>query len=230
MFVKISLAIITACFPLAIHAAVPQQPKAPGIEAGNYTWNEQTGEKVEILKLKGDVERGKLAYRVCQGCHKADGSGRTDGTYPQLAGQHATVLIKQMADVREGRRENPKMFPFAGKHAVDMQEIADISVYLQSLPLPSGNGKGPGAGLERGKELYQKDCQICHGNNGEGNGKKFYPLVAGQHYKYMVRQLLEIRDGKRRNANPKMVKAMQNYADVDVAVMADYLSRLPAPQ
>lgn len=230
MFVKISLAIITACFSLAAHAAVPQQPKAPGIEAGNYTWNEQTGEKVEILKLKGDVERGKLAYRVCQGCHKADGSGRTDGTYPQLAGQHATVLIKQMADVREGRRENPKMFPFAGKHAVDMQEIADIAVYLQSLPLPSGNGKGPGAGLERGKELYQKDCQICHGNNGEGNAKKFYPLVAGQHYKYMVRQLLEIRDGKRRNANPKMVKAMQNYADVDVAVMADYLSRLPAPQ
>lgn len=230
MFVKFSLAIISACFSLATHAAVPQQPKAPGIESGTYTWNEQTGEKVEILKLKGDLERGKLAYRVCQGCHKADGSGRTDGTYPQLAGQHATVLIKQMADVREGRRENPKMFPFAGKHAVDMQEIADIAVYLQSLPLPSGNGKGPGAGLERGKELYQKDCQICHGNNGEGNGKKFYPLVAGQHYKYMVRQLQEIRDGKRRNANPKMVKAMQNYADVDVAVMADYLSRLPAPQ
>lgn len=230
MFVKISLALILSAFSLGAPAAVPQQPKAPGIEAGNYTWNEQTGEKVEILKLKGDVERGKLAYRVCQGCHKPDGSGRADGTYPQLAGQHASVLIKQMADVREGRRENPKMFPFAGKHAVDMQEIADIAVYLQSLPLPSGNGKGPGAGLERGKELYQKDCQICHGNNGEGNGKKFYPLVAGQHYKYMVRQLLEIRDGKRRNANPKMVKAMQNYADVDVAVMADYLSRLPAPQ
>lgn len=230
MFVKISLAFFISLVSLAAHAAVPQQPKAPGIESGSYIWNEQTGEKLEILKLKGDIERGKLAYRVCQGCHKTDGSGRTDGTYPQLAGQHASVLIKQMADVREGRRENPKMFPFAGKHALDMQEIADIAVYLQSLPLPAGNGKGPGIGLERGKELYQKDCQICHGNNGEGNGKKFYPLVTAQHYKYMVRQLQDIRDGKRRNANPKMVKAVQNYADVDIAVIADYLSRLSAQQ
>lgn len=230
MFVKISLAFFILLASLAAHAAVPQQPKAPGIESGNYIWNDQTGEKTEILKLKGDIERGKLAYRTCQGCHKTDASGRTDGTYPQLAGQHASVLIKQMADVREGRRENPKMFPFAGKHALDMQEIADIAAYLQSLPLPTGNGKGPGVGLERGKELYQKDCQICHGNSGEGNGKKFYPLVAAQHYKYMVRQLQEIRDGKRRNANPKMVKAVQNYADIDIAVIADYLSRLPAQQ
>ena len=36
-----------------------------------------------------------------------------DGTFPQLAGQHTTVLIKQMADIRAGERDNPTMYPFA---------------------------------------------------------------------------------------------------------------------
>lgn len=214
----------------SVLAGVPQQPKAPGIESRDYVWNEPTGEKAEILKLKGDAERGRNAYRVCQGCHKPNGAGLPDGAYPQLAGQHATVLIKQMADVRDGRRENPKMFPFAGKHIIDMQEIADVAVYLQNMKIPHDNGKGPGARLARGKELYKNDCQVCHGDSGEGNEKKFYPVLAGQHYKYMLRQMVNIRDGKRRNANPKMVKVVQNYTDADMDAVVDYMSRLSMPE
>ncbi|MBU1691897.1 MAG: c-type cytochrome [Gammaproteobacteria bacterium] len=211
-------------------ADVPQQPKAPGVESKGYVWNEPAGEKAEILKLKGDAERGRIAYRVCQGCHKSDGAGLRDGTYPQLAGQHATVLIKQMADVRDGRRENPKMFPFAGKHIIDMQEIADVAVYLQNMKIPHDNGKGPGTSLARGKELYKSDCHDCHGENGEGNEKKFYPVLAGQHYKYMLRQIMNIRDGKRGNANLKMVKVVQNYSDADMEAVVDYMSRLSMPE
>jgi cytochrome c553 len=211
-------------------AAAPQQPKAPGIESKDYVWNEPAGEKAEILKLKGDAERGRNAYRVCQGCHKPNGAGLPDGTYPQLAGQHATVLIKQMADVRDGRRENPKMFPFAGKHIIDVQEIADVAIYLQNMKIPHDNGKGPGTNLARGKELYKNDCHACHGENGEGNEKKFYPVLAGQHYKYMLRQIMNIRDGKRRNANPKMVKVVQNYTDADMEAVVDYMSRLSMPE
>ena len=52
--------------------------------------------------------------------------------------------------------------------------------------------------------------QECHGVNGEGNKEKFYPVIAGQHYKYLLRQMTEIRDGKRRNANPDMVKIIKS--------------------
>ena len=216
--------------PVSALAAAPQQPRAPGIESKDYIWNEQSGEKVEILKLKGDAERGRNAYRVCQGCHKPNGAGLSDGTYPQLAGQHATVLIKQMADIRDGRRENPKMYPFAGKHIIDLQEIADVAAYLQNMKIPHDNGKGPGTNLARGKELYKSDCHSCHGENGEGNEKKFYPVLAGQHYKYMLRQIINIRDGKRRNANPKMVKLVQGYSDADMEAVVDYMSRLSMPE
>lgn len=211
-------------------AAAPQQPKAPGIESKDYVWNALTGEEAEILKLKGDPERGRDAYRICQGCHKPSGAGLPDGTYPQLAGQHATVLIKQMADVRDGRRENQKMFPFAGKHIIDTQEIADVAVYLENMKIPHDNGKGPGTDLARGKALYKKDCHSCHGENGEGDEKKFYPVLAGQHYKYMLRQIRDIRDGQRRNANTKMVKVVHGYSDAEAEAVVDYMSRLSMPE
>lgn len=214
-----------------VAAAPPAAPVAPGIESKSYRWDKLTAEETRALKLRGDPARGRVAYEVCQGCHKPDGSGLADGAYPQLAGQHATVLIKQMGDIRAGRRDNPKMYPFAGKHMIDVQEIADIAAYLQQLPIPRDNGRGPGTDLARGGELYRKDCETCHGDRGEGDAGKFYPVLAGQHYLYTVRQVKEIRDAKRRNADPRMVKAVKGYTDAQIEAVSDYLSRLdPAPR
>lgn len=223
------LPMILALLPPA-HAAPPRQPKAPGIESPDYAWNAQSSEEMLMLKMKGNVENGKVAYQGCQGCHKPDASGLPDGTYPQLAGQHTTVLIKQMSDVREGRRDNPKMFPFAGKHVVETQEVVDIAAYLGSLPLPGHNDKGPGNDLARGKALYEQDCAVCHGERGEGNAENFYPVTAGQHYRYLVRQVVAIRDGSRRNANPKMVRVVKNYSASDIGAVADYMSRIGQPE
>jgi cytochrome c553 len=223
---KVRALVVLAVLASSSIAAPPTPPVAPGIESKSYRWDKLTPEEAEALKLKGDAARGRVAYEVCQGCHKPDGSGLADGTYPQLAGQHATVLIKQMGDIRVGRRDNPKMYPFAGKHMINVQEIADIATYLQQLPIPTDNGRGPGTELVRGGELYRKDCVSCHGDRGEGDARKFYPVLAGQHYLYMVRQVKEIRDAKRRNANPRMVKAVKGYSDADIEAVSDYLSRL----
>lgn len=228
---KVILLSLSLCsFILPAYAASPVQPKAGGIESPDYVWNAQRGEITELLQIKGDVERGRIAYRVCQGCHKADAFGLTNGIYPQLAGQHITVLVKQMADVREGRRDNWKMFPFAGKHVVETQEVADLAAFINSLPLPGNNGKGPGTDLTYGKALYDKDCASCHGALGEGSAEKFYPVTAGQHYRYMLRQIEAIRDGSRRNANPEMVKSVKDYSSRDINAVSDYMSRIMPPE
>jgi cytochrome c553 len=204
---------------------------APAALAQPPVWNEMHGEEVVALQATGDPSRGEALFVPCRGCHRAGAVGRSNGSYPRLAGQHATVLIKQMTDMRAGRRDNPKMAPFIDDHAVPSPlEIADLAAYLSQLPIPATNGKGPGTRLERGKRLYFKDCAICHGDEGAGDARKFYPMVAAQHYRYLLREERFIRNGKRHNANPDMVKAIGPYSDADMEAVADFLSRLPPPK
>jgi len=212
--------------------AGPPAPKKEGIESRDYQWNAQEGEKIEALQKKGDVKRGEEAYEVCGACHLPSGAGRPDGTFPQLAGQHTTVLIKQMADIRAGLRDNPTMYPFAIT-LTDPQELADAAAYIEKLCIPVDHGKYEGAyaaiQISKGKELYEKQCLECHGANGEGNKEKFYPVIAGQHYKYLLRQMTEIRDGHRRNANPDMVKVIKPYTNDQLVAISAYQSSLKMP-
>lgn len=215
-----------------IALASPPAAKSEGIEGKNYKWNAQEGEKIEALKLKGDKKRGEEAYEVCGACHLPSGAGRPDGTFPQLAGQHTTVLIKQMADIRAGLRDNPTMYPFAAT-LTDSQELADVSAYIEGLCIPIEHGKYDGADaalqVAKGKELYEKECLECHGKNGEGVKDKFYPVIAGQHYKYLLRQMTEIRDGHRRNANPDMVKIIKKYDNTQLIAISAYQSSMVMP-
>lgn len=219
-------------FALATLVAQPaiaefhQQPRAAGIETYGYTWNTPDQDMNRALAHQADAKKGEAAYKICKGCHKPDGSGQADAEYPQLAGQHASVIIKQMMDIRAGRRDNPRMYPFSGDWIVSAEEIADISAYLNSLPTPATNGKGNGYNLKRGKTLYDKDCASCHGKTGEGDARKFYPMVAGQHFSYLKRETRESRNQGRRNASPEMVKVLKGYSDADVEAVSDYMARL----
>jgi cytochrome c553 len=201
---------------------------AGGLGSTGYVWNKLSREQVSILRLQGDFERGKVAFRACRGCHKADGSGRTDGKYPRLTGQHAAVVIKQVTDTRSGLRTNPKMAPFAESHAVTDQEVADIAQYLAQVQTDLPNGQGPGTQVQRGKKVYETNrCARCHGQRGEGNAGNVYPVVAFQHYEYALREMQHIKDGTRSNGHPEMAQVMRKLSTADIQALADYLSRLP---
>lgn len=227
MWLKASLLFSLWAGSLFAQDFLPGQAGAGG--TATPVWNEIKDEKLLALQLKGSVARGEEAFILCQGCHRRGATGSISGAYPRLAGQHATVLIEQVTDVRSGLRSNPKMEPFADDHVISPQAIADIAAYLQALPIPPNLGKGAGTALERGQELYVKDCSACHGDRGEGNAEKFYPLVAGQHYEYLLRETHFIKEGVRGNANPDMVKVIKPYGDDDLSAVADYMSRLAVP-
>jgi cytochrome c553 len=229
----LALAVAAALLPVTQALAQAPAEKKAGIESKDYQWNKMEGKKADALKLKGDPRAGAESYEVCGGCHLPSGAGRPDGTFPQLAGQHATVLLKQMADIVEGLRDNPTMYPFAKEALKDPQELANTAAYIQTLCIPTDHGKyeGPDAAAQiaKGKELYEKQCKECHGANGEGNAEKFYPVIAGQHYKYLLRQMTEIRDGKRRNANPDMVKVIKPYTNDQLVAISAYQASLKMP-
>ncbi len=198
-------------------------------------WNEGGGEQEEAMLLEPDLENGIDVFEVCAACHLTEGWGMIDGTFPQLAGQHKEVLIKQLSDIRALNRDNPTMYPFALPESIGgAQAIADVTAYIEKLPMNPENGKGPyeegSPEFEKGKQLYADNCVECHGEAGEGSKEKFYPRLAGQHYNYMLRQFEWIRDGKRRNANPDMVEQINGFSDDDMKAVINYTSRIPVPK
>jgi cytochrome c553 len=206
-----------------------------GFSGTTLAWMESGGEREEAMDLTPDPENGIEVYEVCAGCHLTEGWGETSGTFPQLAGQHKAVLIKQLADIREGNRDNPTMYPFALPRAIGgAQSLADVVAYIEKLPMNPENGKGEWEQgtpeFAQGEKLYKDNCVECHGETGEGIAEKYYPRIQGQHYAYMLRQFEWIRDGKRRNANPDMVKQIKSFSDKDMQMVINYVSRVPVPQ
>lgn len=188
-----------------------------------------TLESAGALRLQGNVGDGERAFEVCSRCHLPSGSGRADGSIPQLAGQHRSVLIKQLIDIREGRRDNPLMDPFA-RTIVDPHKLANVAAYIETLPIPRDNGRGPGSDIETGESLYGRDCSPCHGGDGRGNAAEFIPVLAGQHYEYVVRQLHDIADAERKNIHPLIQEIVRSYSREQIAAIADYVSRLEWPE
>lgn len=184
----------------------------------------------EVMTLEPDLESGRASFLTCSVCHKPEGWGTPDGSYPQIAGQHRTVIIKQLADIRARNRDNPLMYPFSIPHNLGgVQQIADVAAYVAQLPMTPYNGVGPGHNLELAEQLYRDNCVECHGKAGEGDLDEHIPAIAGQHYNYLVREFGLIRADRRMNADPEMVKHIKGFSRREELAMLDYASRLRPP-
>ncbi len=183
-----------------------------------------------VTALQPDLDNGRRIYLTCSVCHRPEGWGTPDGTYPQIAGQLRTVIIKQLADIRARNRENPLMYPFAVPRILGgPQSMADVAAYVAQLPMTPENGVGPGVDLALGAQLYTENCVSCHGKQGEGVEDKHGPALAGQHYAYLMRQFDAIREGRRGNSDAKMVKQIRSFSPRQESAVLDYTSRLRPP-
>ncbi|KXX66361.1 c-type cytochrome [Marichromatium gracile] len=181
-------------------------------------------------QLTPDIENGRRVYLTCAVCHRPEGWGSPDGAYPQIAGQLPEVVIKQLADIRAGNRDNPLMYPFALPRILGgPQNIADVAAYVATLPMTADNARGPGVDLDLGRELYEAQCAECHGAEGEGDVGRLAPQLAGQHFPYLMRQFTAIATGRRRNSDAEMTKLLAQFGPREQAAVLDYSSRLPLP-
>ena len=198
--------------------------------------DEETNKKVyppeflEAIALQSDLENGKKLYRGCVSCHGPEGWGTTSGSYPQIAGQLKSVIIKQLADFRAGNRDNPIMRAFSSSRALGgPQEIADVAGYIANLPMTTNVDQGPRRNSEEGKKQYQEKCAKCHGENGEGDPIDHGPALHAQHFSYLKRQFDWIRTERRRNADPKMTKQIKNMGLREELEILSYTAELKPP-
>lgn len=213
---------------------IPEEKSEFAAIQGSTLEEKQAKAKSELQRAVGlepDIAHGLEIWRECAACHRAEGWGLPNGSVPQLAGQHRTVVLKQLTDIRAGSRENSLMLPYAAVDRIgDAQSLADVAAYIDTLEISTDTDKGAGDALARGERLYQEKCSRCHGARGEGDADAFVPRIQSQHYAYLVRQFESIRNGERRNAHPEMKALIQDFEEADTHAVLDYVSRLEPPE
>ncbi len=185
----------------------------------------------------GDAKAGQTKSAVCGACHGVDGNSPV-AMYPRLAGQHASYMIKELADLKLGLtsggkegRYDPVMSAMAA--SLSPQDMADISAYFESQkPV---QGKTPKADVTQGRQLYMGGdlargitaCTACHGPDGNGLGLAKYPDISGQYPEYIKAQLEKFRAGQRQNdPNHVMRDVAAKLTDNDIQLLANYLAGL----
>lgn len=83
-----------------------------------------------LSSYAGDIAAGKSKSATCAACHGAEGVSGND-IWPNLAGQKAGYLKKQMKDFRDGNRKDPMMAPMAA--SLSDEDIDNLAAYFSSL-------------------------------------------------------------------------------------------------
>ncbi|HKE43701.1 MAG TPA: c-type cytochrome [Steroidobacteraceae bacterium] len=181
------------------------------------------------LAATPDLKHGAQLFDTCAACHGADGRGARDGTVPAIAGQHVSVLVKQLVDFRHDRRWDERMQNFSSTHHLQgPPDLLDVASYAQSLPRwpPLEGGTGDGKSLQRGANAYFIQCEGCHGPLGEGELRRLRPRLAGQHYEYLMREMEQTAAGGRPGMDAEHVTRIRKLSPEEREGIADYLSRL----
>jgi cytochrome c553 len=185
----------------------------------------------DVLRVEPVLRDGVQVFKACVACHGRDGNGTPNGNVPVIAEQHQRVIAKQLVDYRHADRWDVNMEEVVGRHNLaGPRDIGDVSAYIASLPRTAQPGFGDGRNVALGKSRYMHDCQSCHGVDGEGNGITQVPRLAGQHYRYLLRQLHDTLEERRPNMPPPHRALLDGLGVDELTGLADYLARLQPPR
>ncbi len=78
----------------------------------------------------GDAAAGKAKAATCAGCHGPTGTSLAP-IYPNLKGQKAAYIVKQLKAFKDGSRKDPTMNAMA--KPLSDADMANIAAYFSSL-------------------------------------------------------------------------------------------------
>jgi cytochrome c553 len=177
---------------------------------------------VPSAALAQDAAAGQQKAQVCAACHGVDGNS-TIPQNPILAGQTARYLYLQIRDFKEGKRKDPVMSPMVAN--LSRKDMLDIAAYYAAQKPNGQNSTGNVSLAGRGKQVADAAlCTMCH--LGGFSGQNEVPRVAGQHYEYIRKQLLDFKNKNRTNDAGNMTAVMRTISDEDIDALAAYIANL----
>ena len=170
--------------------------------------------------VKQAVEAGKKASFFCANCHGEDGNSKAPEV-PNLAGQNPAYLLEQIRKFGAGERKDQFMQGLI--KVLKDEERVQIALYYAESKVPPG--RADAAQAAKGKELFTKLCQRCHGDQARGN--ETIPRLAGQRIPYLQTSITRYRDKTGERNNQLMSIATSTLKNEDITAIANYLTTMP---
>jgi cytochrome c553 len=152
------------------------------------------------------IGRGATLALRCTMCHGARGLSQADT--PNLAGQYAGAIYKELADFKSGARTSAIMMPLVAD--LSDRDMRDLAAYYAYLPRVyderASDGGAPQIVAEGAPMRNIAPCGACHGELGSKIGA---PWLEGQPVAYLRAQLDALANGTRRN---DIAQQMRNVA------------------
>lgn len=174
-----------------------------------------------------DTNAGGIPQPVsttCMACHGMTGISPGGSMFPDLAGQWAPYLVKQLNNFRSHTRADPmaKAIMWGMAASLTPAQVQQVANYFSTQTPPKAKMVNAKLAAE-GKKIYEGGisnlhvpaCMACHGPTGLGD-PPYFPRLAGQRRAYVELQLHYFKKGLRTN-DPH-------------AIMRYVASRLTAPQ
>ena len=204
--------ILSLAIPVAAFGAEPAASKTGADNFGNSKEGQQ------------------IATQICAACHGTDGNSPLSAN-PNLAGQHAAYLYKQLMQFKSGDRANAIMAGMVANLSED--DMRNLAAYYAEQPAKETSATNMDL-VTVGQKLYRGGipdkgvaaCSACHSPDGAGI-PPLYPRISGQHAEYSATQLGAFRSGYRNNdANSMMRMVASRLSDEEIKALAEYISGL----
>jgi len=175
---------------------------------------------------QGDAASGKKKFYTCLGCHGIEGYNNVYPTYnvPRTLHQNAAYIVAALNEYKAGERPHGTMHAQAS--SLSDQDIADIAAYLQD-----GEAVKPTTDVVGTRPPQADTCVACHGMNGTGVDAPLDPkppVLAGQHYDYLLQAIDAYRLGRRKNAVMNGMAATLK-SEADVRAIAHFFANQKSP-
>ncbi|CAG4894523.1 c-type cytochrome [Paraburkholderia saeva] len=204
-------------------AGVPQKWLAGGepVESKVRTSTAEITPQLLAHSSAASIGRGATLAMRCTMCHGE--RGMSEANSPNLAGQYAVVIYKQLLDFQSGARTNAVMSPMV--RTLSDQEMRDLAAYYASLPRPMLAGTKPNPPMPEivahGSPMRNiVSCTACHGDI---DNKAGTPWLEGMPAAYVRMQLQAFATGARHNdINEQMRNVARQMTQEEMDAAAAY--------
>lgn len=200
------------------------------IETESFAQIEADPDLMAIVRSTGH----QLFGDNCAACHGVDGKGGKN--YPDLTDndwiwggtpERIEETMRIGVNTEHPQARISQMPSFGRDGILDPDKVKDAAAYVYSLSHPEYVTTANRAAVSSGRELFQANCSICHGENARGNQDIGAPNLTDTHWIYGgdLAQIVETVHGGRQGHMPTWDERL---TDTQIKILALYVHDLGA--